>query len=474
MNYTNIKELFEKGYAVVLILFAGVLYRVIGYPASAIWYDEAISLYRARLPLNVLATDHLKYGSHLVWELLLRPFAAISQSLWVIRLPALLFGCSSLIIVWLLMKRMEFSILGQILSGILVAFLPGLIWTTQDARPYAMISFLLILSAYYAIQRRWLGLLAASGLLAISHQIGPLYVTGPLVMALYLWPRELKHIVLVGFGAFLSWLPWLFYIFFRTNNLTTFQFWLHENLLTYFPNAWHQALWVGTLNSGYKLLLPFLLSIISILLVITTHGRQQIAMFLLFISPLFAMISVSLALQNVTFYRTLEPILIPFCLLVGCNLNYLLKSPAKRAVGAIITLVWIALLIISASNWNPANRGGNLDQAAAYIRENWQSGDILYYATGTVALPFDYYLNDKQNYLMDGISNPNLTPPTLHGYQFAALDEIPYRHAWVIYPQEPLLTAEQIERLDQNVQGSNPVYRITAFQFSPILVYRVP
>jgi hypothetical protein len=111
--------------------------------------------------------------------------------------------------------------------------------------------------------------------------------------------------------------------------------------------------------------------------------------------------------------------------------------PMPRIGWALIALAVFGLLVVGL-RYDAAKKGARLDVAAAYIRQNYQPGDVIYYTDLSVALPFDYYLSDL----------PHITRRNDADFMLAQAFKVPsgdllrptpcngIRRAWVIVPQD--------------------------------------
>ena len=455
---------------VTLLLAIGIFYRIYGYGDSAIWFDEAMSVYRAKLPLFKMLAERSEFSGNLLWEMAIRPFVMISDSVWVFRIPALVFGCAGLFVAWKIMVALDFSSAEKSFSMALIAFTPSMIWMSQDARQYSLLTFLYLLSCYFALKANWLAFFAASALTCFTHFVGPAYAVGAGILALYCFPKAWKKIVFATTGAILCWAPWLIYrvklIPFGDALVPEFNYW---RLVRAFVDA------VSMLNLKTELAQAFLLIFIlgiSIVVSVSLMKRRYIPTLILFLGPLLILIIVSVVIRNVIVYRTLMPLVIPFLLWTGVTLADN-RSIRPRAIGHVFVIVWCVLLVMGILKWNPNTRGGYIDRAATYIRQNWSPGDIIFYGTATTAMPFDYYLNDKPHFLMDGNMNVNLTPEHMTIYHFASLENLDYQRAWVIYPLDGYMEENQLQRLERYTLGGYLITTIQAPQFANIFVYLV-
>jgi hypothetical protein len=463
-------EKFKQKPLIFIIFFIGVFIRIFGYASSAIRYDEAISLQRATTPFIQYLLDQQLYSNLILWELILRLVAKISQSLWIIRLPSVIFGILTLCLVWKIISRLGFTNIQIMFTLIVVSLSPGIIWTSVDARPYGLLITLYLLSIVFIQEKKWLGLFATSALTLYTHAIGPCFGLGALIYALVNYPKKWKRILIIGAAVLLTWLPW-FLLYFNIKPAPNFiyTFWLDPLTTERFLINFYQAYFIREVN--WLILLIFLVTIIlSIAIALVNSFRQPKHTFLIFFIPFLIILFESIFWKNTLFWRTILPFIIPFVIFLGQLLTF---RPKKYLEWAVFFL-WVILSLVGFLGWNPITRGGEVDKAANYIRSNWEEGDILYYATATVALPFDYYLDVNPKFLMDGISNVNLTPPTIHGFQFESLEEIPFHRAWVIYPRDRNLPLEQANRLASYIKTGELIALLKIFETSDIMVYLIP
>ncbi|GEM_PF-1391092 len=464
------------------ILLAGAILRAAGYTESALWYDEAMPLYRAGLPFWEMMTNQAEFSGNMLWEIILRPFVALNTATWSLRLPALLLGCGTLWLAFRLMRRLAFRGTERILSSVFIAFVPGLLWVAQDAKQYALLSFLLVLAANFAVDRRWPGLFAACGLLTYTHLVGPAYLLGPLAMALYLHPKDFKKIILIGLGALLAWLPYLLW----SMRLPLGDYPLAPLSLVGLFYSLGMTLWFGSLpKTGWAY--SGLLLVFSAVAMLFARERRQRAALILLAVPFCVILAESMALRNVMAYRPLSGLLFPLGLALGCHLapslGNVLPIPAKTArLGntalnawrGVLAFGWLLLLGWGLFGWDAAARGGRLDEAAQTIRSQWQEGDILYYGTITVALPFDYYLGDLPHYLMDADLNQFINPPDVSGFEAAPLEQIQYHRAWVISQYILEIPPAINQRLLDYTTGGALISTLEYPQFGPIQIFLVP
>jgi len=448
--------------------FAAIIIRLSGFGTSAIWYDEAISRFRAGLPLINLITDFSFFQKLNIWELVLRPFS--HSSLWILRLPSFICSIASLYVAWLLMETLKFTKKQQIIAWLPLITLPGLIWMAQDARYYSAISMLYMLGLLASLTRRiWL-LVLVSILLGYIHPVGMVYSIAYWCIFFIdsLQLKKLWLLLIVG----LAWFPRLWDFHDAANpvseSLSTVKtFWINNFDLYFIFKQTLLAISADTLRSRFAVIVLAIVTIVIFMALFKMRERSVRTISMATILPLIGMLIISIIWQPIYFYRTAQPFIPVLCLLVGLIIN-----PNKRWYSWILPTFGIIILIVAIGNWDPTSRGGRLDDAAEFIKNNWQEGDILYYGSGTAALPFDYYLNGKPSYIIDAKLNLNITWPGIP-FPSARLEDLEFSRAWVIFPQEPQIDSNDMTRLNSYTSNGTLIWRNETIHFAPIMVWLV-
>lgn len=399
----------------------------------------------------------------------MRFWSILGTDLWLIRLPAVMIGILTLFLVWKLMGLLVFSTQHKAFVSFLIAFCPGLIWISQDARAYGLLVLLYLLSILFVFNKQWLGFFAASGLLLYTHIIGPAFVAGSFAFAFVENRKEWKRIFFLGLAVIVSWMPWMLtYMNIEQTPQFINTFWLAKLSVEGFFREFILAFFSKHVDE-----LPVILFILAVALSVIYLGintmRDSSRRIYLFLVPFLVILIESIFWENTLFYRTLITMIIPFTLVLGS----IVGSRNWKILSWILIGLWILISGIGMLGWNPRLRGGDVDKAAQTIRDNWQEGDLIYYGTGTAALPFDYYLRDKPRYILNGVANSNLTPPTLHQFEIIALEELQYKRAWIIFPMDTFIPQEQMNRLLIYVKGGELIQTINIFEIPDIRVYLV-
>ena len=128
-------ERWEAGALAALLVLALVV-RLIGLNAS-LWYDEVETLTNfVRLPWGELVSDFSSLNNHMFYSLQAKAAVELfGESAWALRLPALLMGMASLVLVWWLARK-EIGRGAALVTLLLLALSYHHVWFTQNARGY--------------------------------------------------------------------------------------------------------------------------------------------------------------------------------------------------------------------------------------------------------------------------------------------------------------------------------------------------
>lgn len=131
----------------VLLALLALLLRLHGLSDKPLWYDEILSLNRARLPLADLVIDALKHKHYPTYFLLLRSFASAHIDPWMLRLPSALVGAGCAFLVAKVATDIRGELAG-VVAGLLMALSPLEVQYGQEARAYALISCLVLVAVW--------------------------------------------------------------------------------------------------------------------------------------------------------------------------------------------------------------------------------------------------------------------------------------------------------------------------------------
>ena len=133
-------------------LVIGAILRIVGLQSS-LWYDEIVTLVEsARHPVLQIVTDPPGLNAHPLYSLLAHAsLVTFGDSAWALRLPACVFGIATLVMVYVLGRRLTSPIEAWAGSALL-ALSYHHVWFSQNARGYTLLGFLTLLSTWLLLR----------------------------------------------------------------------------------------------------------------------------------------------------------------------------------------------------------------------------------------------------------------------------------------------------------------------------------
>lgn len=454
----------------ILLVLLGIWLRGRGL-TSPLWYDEAFSINLARLPLpSLIRATWLDFTPPLHY-LIIKPFIWISNAPWMARIPSLLASIMTLAVIWEMLDDWQVTE-NQRLWISALTLLPGFYWMAQDARAYAMLSLLYLLSFWLLMggQYRWAAVTMA--LMCWSHALGLILAISLVLVNLIrdwyllgllntrkIYKSLARKTITAGLVGILAGLPGLMPILLGKEAGNFLDMPLSLGQLS---NSIITTMFVETVQGPAEILayivvlLYLLLSLMIMLLAINEWSQQLrsgetaeridddvvVTTGLLVLIPAVLLIVASMLGSSIVFYRTWMPLLYPLIMWIGSATAIQEYKPIKLIMPSLLA----AILIISLIGWSPRIKGSDLDRAAAMI--NRDPGPVLY-ATGTVALPFDLYV-DEPGWIATAEQYPTMLGQpeimTLLGWKYR--DPGPWAK-WIIWPQEQLIPDSLAAELEQ-------------------------
>lgn len=180
------------------LLFAGaVCVRVIRLDAQGLWFDEAYTVFVARLPLREAWAALVADGVHPpLYYGLTRLALIFGESEFTVRLPSVLLGAASVPMLFFLARRWAGE-RAALFASVLLMLSPLAIWYSREARMYALLGFSYVacLLTFDALLERWTAWRALAFILAhvlayLTHYFALLV---PVVELAYLAIRLRSH-----------------------------------------------------------------------------------------------------------------------------------------------------------------------------------------------------------------------------------------------------------------------------------------
>jgi len=202
----------------LLTAFALRLYRL---DQQEIWGDEAHSAYVVKLPLLSTVSPRTETNPPLYHLLLYLWVRLTGRSVFALRFLSLILGVLTVPLIYQL-ARLAFGELAGLLTALLCAVSPFLVYCSQEARMYALAIFAVTISMFLLakivsgqggqFKLLWLAYLSATVAAIFTHYYAVFVVVAQNVVLLALWRRDqrgLTHWLVMQAVLALSFLPWV-------------------------------------------------------------------------------------------------------------------------------------------------------------------------------------------------------------------------------------------------------------------------
>ena len=381
---------------------------------QGMWLDEAFSVWMARLSMGDLFHWITRIDQHPpLYYLLLHGWMQLAgDSEAGVRSLSVLLGAATVPAIYLLTRRL-LSVPSAIAAALLLAFAPFHVRFAQETRMYTLYSFnatVALLGLAYIItgdaRRRWWTLyIAFSALTLLSHNTAVLFWVavnaGVGAAALNARMRiDAGGLTLPSLRAWLSaqalilllWLPWL-PSFYTQARAVDNEFWIQP------PTAQAIVATAQTLVAWF--VMPTAVSIwaaaaVALVMAIVALRRRPalLALLLLLVATPFAL-ELLVSLRRPIFYdRTLIWTTIPLYVLLAAGVRrWRGWQIAPAAVAAVAIGVLLYGNYMSLQNYYAWFRKEQWREAAAWLAQRTQPGDMLIFNATWVQIPFDYYFD---------------------------------------------------------------------------------
>jgi mannosyltransferase len=209
-------------FAFLLTIVIALALRMYRLGSQSLWLDEAWSIRVANHSLGEI----LRYRSNIppLHQMVLHLFmAGLGTSEFPVRLPSVLAGVLSIVLVYAIATRLFNRSVGLV-AGLILAISPYHVWYSQEARPYALFIVLSLASVWFFLDLRgkpnfigFAGYVVTTTLATYTHVYALFLLLFQNLYMLYSWrkPARLgqKWIVAQATVLVLS-VPWYYFIFF--------------------------------------------------------------------------------------------------------------------------------------------------------------------------------------------------------------------------------------------------------------------
>lgn len=379
------------------LVAAGFLLRLMLLADKSIWLDEAFSIaISQRNPIDVVRMVILTDTHPPLYYLILNLWLELGTGEGQVRLLSVLFSAASIAMIYKLAGALYEDPRAGVLAAAILAFSPFQIWYAQEARMYAMLTFLLLASAYFfimALRRRstldWVAFVVATTL-ALYTDNGALWFVLAIgifyLLSIKRFPGTRLGWTLSQVGVGLLYAPWLPFLWRQTRQVSE-NFWLP-------PPAFQTVL--GTFLDFNSLNFPWIglsvlyMSVIFVFAYIVPDrkGWQRPLLTLWLFAPLGVSLLLSLR-QPIFLSRNLIAASLGYYLLItGIILKF---RSQKAAIVLLLPLVAMNLVSIGHNLWS--ERKEDWRAAAAYVAHEARATEagLLFFVPSYAELPFQYY-----------------------------------------------------------------------------------
>jgi 4-amino-4-deoxy-L-arabinose transferase-like glycosyltransferase len=130
---------------VAVVALVALAVRVIGIDRATLWYDEVLTAQAVAMPALDLIPERLRNTQSPMFYLLLHVLGVPTDSIFLVRLPAALFGVATVVAGMFAARALAEPRAGW-MAGLLFAFTPILVDYSQEARPYTALTFGVVLA----------------------------------------------------------------------------------------------------------------------------------------------------------------------------------------------------------------------------------------------------------------------------------------------------------------------------------------
>jgi 4-amino-4-deoxy-L-arabinose transferase-like glycosyltransferase len=435
----RLARFFAGPWSIVVVLLLAFALRTINLSGRPVWYDEAFAVLYAEKPFETMLYGTVTqvegaaadvhplffYSTLHVWMEL------VGQSPVAVRSLSVLLGTATVAMVYRLARQL-FDRRIAMLAALIAALAPFHVYYSQEARMYSLLGFAAISAAFFFVRAwtrgRWLDWLAFGvfgALTLYAHNLGFAFILGLDLWVLWSWFRpggrrwqNLRPLILSHLLMLILFAPWLAILpsqfgkiqqayWVQRPDLTT----IVQTLLVFHFGYDNQALpgWLLPPALFLSLLIPALLA----LRLIRARAPRRwslayILLLLLAISPPLIVLVLS-QIRPVYIVRAFLPSALAYYALVAGVLGV---RTVPRAIRWALLLSAMAIAVASLVNHYtyalfPRPR---FDEAAAYLRTNYQPGDAIVHSNKLTFLPAHYYDRSlPQAFIADEPGSPSDT-----------------------------------------------------------------
>jgi DNA-binding beta-propeller fold protein YncE/4-amino-4-deoxy-L-arabinose transferase-like glycosyltransferase len=411
-------NLYSIGGLVALVTVLALLLRLLFLAGNSFWYDEILSVRRARLGWAAFWDLINGVPPMTLYYVLLRYWLALGDSDLVVRLLSVIPAVATVPLVYLLGTRL-FGVRVGLIAVLLLTVNAFHIQYSQEARSYSLLMFFVTLSSYFfvrGIERpsrgNWVGYILASALAFYSHHFAALALFAHAASLPFLPGQHMPWKKLVVSGAAIAlvlfW-PMGFNSILEFNQLSGSGFSAEADLSSTLnwrpelsPNDIYRFALDITGSGGNLLLLAYLVPLVVaciaavrtwVSLRVSYEGWKYAFLISWLFLPIFLTIVFSILVTPVFISRYLIISLTPLVLLVAIGIPVAQRLPLISAAAVVVILMFSAQ---GAYSYYTEFEKQDWRGVARFIASEWQPGDGMLYYVPWMDQVLDYYLQEAR------------------------------------------------------------------------------
>jgi hypothetical protein len=388
-----------EGKILLGVVAAGAVLRLYLLGSKSIWLDEAFSISMGQRGLIDLLHKVVLADTHPpLYYLTLKFWMILGAGEVQVRLLSALFSIAAILVMYALVATLYGDKRIGLVGATILAFSPFQIWHAQEARMYAMLTFLVLLSAYLffrALQtgerRDWIGYVIATSL-ALYTDNGAIWYVATLsifyLISMNRFPGKPIDWFLSNAAIGLLYIPWLPFFLEQARQVTQ-SFWLPAPT---FSTVLGTFLDFHSFNFPLTALSLVYMALIFVWVTIVPAGEWQrrLAGMWLFI-PVATSLLLSLR-QPIFLSRNLIAASLGYYLLITSTIWRFHNKKATLAL--LLPLLAMNLVSVGYNAWWEQKEDWR--EVASYVARSAQKkpGGIVVFIPGYTEIPFSYYFKD--------------------------------------------------------------------------------
>jgi mannosyltransferase len=371
---------------------------------KSIWFDEACSIFIAKLPWGdfweLLSAKELNQGFYF---LLLKFWLVLGDSEFAVRALSALFSIASIPVLYALAKRL-FGVRAGLITALLLSVNPSIVEYAQEARGYALVFFLVVLSSYMFVRvtedpsnkKMLCGYISISALAVYAHFFGALVLIAQTLSVPFLPSNKfrIRQLVLANLLIFALIIPIVLFILFKDLPPAS---WIPKPsvslLIRLFRDLSGDAGHKGYMTSFY--LLPCIIAlIIALTHALATFFRTGRSIDTWRYAFIFFWLVVPIGLSYG--FSFIKPIFLKRYLIVSLPGLVLLTGVGialikdKYCYPVLLILLIVLSVRSTLTEYYPKEKE-NFRDSTSYVVSDAQRGDGILFYRGITTIPFEYY-----------------------------------------------------------------------------------